>query len=71
MLPHIPVPPDEHLESVLGATPHEFESRILRQCLTGHYEVALICGNVDQGFFAWYWLVLRLTVRRSLRKTLR
>jgi hypothetical protein len=26
----------EHLESVLGATPHEFESRILRQCLTGH-----------------------------------
>jgi hypothetical protein len=24
------------LESVLGATPHEFESRILRQCLTGH-----------------------------------
>jgi hypothetical protein len=25
-----PEPPDEHLESVLGATPHEFESRILR-----------------------------------------
>lgn len=24
------------MESVLGATPHEFESRILRQCLTGH-----------------------------------
>ncbi|TWG04522.1 hypothetical protein FHX80_112975 [Streptomyces brevispora] len=24
--------PDEHLESVLGATPHEFESRILRHC---------------------------------------
>lgn len=23
---------DEDLESVLGATPHEFESRILRQC---------------------------------------
>ena len=21
---------------MLGATPHEFESRILRQCLTGH-----------------------------------
>ncbi len=30
-------PADEDLESVLGATPHEFESRILRQCLTGHY----------------------------------
>jgi len=27
---------DEQLESVLGTTPHEFESRILRQCLTGH-----------------------------------
>ncbi|MFE7276100.1 hypothetical protein [Streptomyces sp. NPDC057623] len=25
-----PEPPGEHLESVLGATPHEFESRILR-----------------------------------------
>jgi hypothetical protein len=24
-------PPDEQLESVLGATPHEFESRILRR----------------------------------------
>jgi hypothetical protein len=34
--PNVPEPPDEHLESVLGATPHEFESRILRQCLTGH-----------------------------------
>src|SRR5690606_12681571 len=34
--PSVPEPPDEHLESVLGATPHEFESRILRQCLTGH-----------------------------------
>ena len=29
-------PRREQLESVLGATPHEFESRILRQCLTGH-----------------------------------
>jgi hypothetical protein len=28
--------PPTQLESVLGATPHEFESRILRQCLTGH-----------------------------------
>src|SRR4051812_39105721 len=36
MPPHTPEPPDEDLESVLGATPHEFESRILRQCLTGH-----------------------------------
>ena len=26
-------PPGEHLESVLGATPHEFESRILRSPL--------------------------------------
>ena len=25
-----------HVESVWGATPHEFASRILRQCLTGH-----------------------------------
>ncbi len=31
-----PGPPDEQLESVLGSHPHEFESRILRQCLTGH-----------------------------------
>src|SRR4051794_13737862 len=30
------VQPRDPLESVLGATPHEFESRILRQCLTGH-----------------------------------
>jgi hypothetical protein len=29
-------PHRDPLESVLGATPHEFESRILRQCLTGH-----------------------------------
>ncbi len=31
-----PTNPPPQLESVLGATPHEFESRILRQCLTGH-----------------------------------
>jgi hypothetical protein len=31
-----PATPPPQLESVLGATPHEFESRILRQCLTGH-----------------------------------
>ena len=31
-----PTTPPPQLESVLGATPHEFESRILRQCLTGH-----------------------------------
>ncbi|GAA2838765.1 hypothetical protein GCM10010505_72330 [Kitasatospora aburaviensis] len=30
----VPGQPDEHLESVLGATPHEFESRILRLCPT-------------------------------------
>ena len=31
-------PPDEHLESVLGATPHEFESRILRSRLNRRNE---------------------------------
>jgi len=31
-------PQDEHLESVLGATPHEFESRILRPASPGCHE---------------------------------
>jgi hypothetical protein len=31
-----PTTPPPQLESVLGSHPHEFESRILRQCLTGH-----------------------------------
>jgi hypothetical protein len=46
-------PPDEHLESVLGATPHEFESRILRSRLNRRNEEpgrncgpALRCASV-------------------------
>lgn len=34
--PPVREPSREQLESPLRATPHEFESRTLRQCLTGH-----------------------------------
>ena len=47
------VPPDEQLESVLGATPHEFESRILRRSEGPHQRMVralcvfrLICSLI-------------------------
>jgi hypothetical protein len=38
-------PPYEHLESVLGATPHEFESRILRQRPAGRTKGPTVRGG--------------------------
>ena len=42
---HTRVLPGEHLESVLGATPHEFESRILAIALTGQYVEGRRCHS--------------------------